>query len=273
MPYLEADAGELSQALGKFGLHSEFQTSLVYGEDPNSQNKSKTSRLGFELMLDLIPSPGKLLRCRTSTSNEEPEKLHRRLYCRLHFPWAAGRLDVSHGATKTTPFFPTLHNKSYGYILVAMIFMRIEFCLLTCSSHFKKHINCLHVYALCFHIVISWGKLLHRKNTHTSSVSLLWFIYSYISPPSVGLTESIWGWHRLLLKELSLPVLFHQELLAKTNAGFIDSPWVEGWLTVAIPLRPLSIWRIPWRCFTLLKHADFVKTTQGFTSSAWFLCF
>lgn len=31
MPYLEADAGELSQAPGKLGLHSEFQTSLVYG--------------------------------------------------------------------------------------------------------------------------------------------------------------------------------------------------------------------------------------------------
>lgn len=109
--------------------------------------------------------------------------------------------------------------------------------------------------------------------THTSSASLLWFIYSYISPPSVGLTESIWGRHWLLLKELSLPVLFHQELSAKTNAGCIGSPWEEGQLTVAIHSRPFSIWGILRRCFTLLKHADFIKTTQGFTSSAWFLCF
>lgn len=221
----------------------------------------------------LIPCPGKLLRHRTMTSNGEPEKFHRRLYHRLHFPWAGGRLDVSHRATKTTPFFPTLRNKSYGYILVAMIFMRIEFCTLTCSSLFKKHINSLHVYSLSVHIVIGWGKLLHRKNTHTSSESLLWFVYSCISPPSVGLTESIWGRPRLLLKALSLPVLFHQELLAKTNAGFIDSPWEEGQLTVAIHSRPFSIWRILRRCFTLLKHADFVESTQGFTSSAWFLCF
>lgn len=34
MAYPEADAGELSQALGKLGLHSEFQTSLIYGVRP-----------------------------------------------------------------------------------------------------------------------------------------------------------------------------------------------------------------------------------------------
>lgn len=128
-------------------------------------------------MLDLIPCPGKLLRRRTVTSNGEPEKLHWRVYRHLHFPWAAGRLDVSQGATKTTPFFPTLRNKSYGYILVAMIFMRIEFCILTCSSLFKKHINGLHIYPLSFHIVIGWGKLLHRKNTHSKFTLVHIFLY------------------------------------------------------------------------------------------------
>lgn len=183
-----------------------------------------------------------------------------------------GRLDASHGATKTTPFFPALCNKSYGYILVAMIFMRIEFCILTCSSLFKKHHQLLTRLSIEFSYSHQLGKT-YTQEKYPYLLSKFTLVHVFLSPPSVGLTESVWGRHWLLLKELSLPVLFHQELLAQTNAGFIDSPWVEGQLTVAIHVRPLSIWRIPWRCFTLLKHADVVKTTQGFTSSASFLCF
>lgn len=40
MPYLEADAGELSQAPGKLGLHSEFHTSLV-SETLSHKTKAK----------------------------------------------------------------------------------------------------------------------------------------------------------------------------------------------------------------------------------------
>lgn len=146
--------------------------------------------MGFRLMLDLIPSPGKLLRRRTVISNEEREKLHWRLYRCLHFLWASGRLDASHGATKTTPFFPALCNKSYGYILVAMIFMRIEFCILTCSSLFKKHYQLLTRLSIVFSYSHQLGKTFTQEK-YPYLLSKFTLVHVFLSPPSVGLTESV----------------------------------------------------------------------------------